>query len=80
MDALNQLIETLSKAGQPESNAAGDAIDQELKRRRRTTSVQSLRDNPVVEQFRQELSDGLIRVDTAHQLLSLINEVITRLL
>lgn len=56
----------------------GDAISAELTRPARTTAVISLRDSPVVEAFRNELIDGLIRVDTANQLLKLVNEVIGR--
>lgn len=57
-----------------------DAIGTELSRPARTTTVVSLRDAPEVEAFRNELIDGLIRVDTVNQLLRLINEAMTRLL
>jgi len=50
----------------------GDAIDATLVAPRRTTQAVSLRDHPAVERFRRELSDGLIRADTAHRFLSLI--------
>ncbi len=39
-----------------------------------------LREAPEVEAFRNELINGLIRVDTANQLLRLANAVISRLL
>jgi hypothetical protein len=53
-----------------------DAIDAELARPARVTSVTSLRHDPTVEQFRQELIDGMIRVDTVNKLLGLIAEVV----
>ena len=49
-----------------------DAIAQVLAGPRRQTSVQSLHNHEVVRRFRRELVDGLIRVDTANQLLRLI--------
>jgi hypothetical protein len=57
----------------------GDAIDMALGRPARTTAVVSLKDAPEVEAFRNELIDGLIRVDTVNQLLRLVNEAMTRL-
>ena len=57
-----------------------DAIDAELSRPTRATAVVSLRDAPEMAAFRQEWVDGLIRVDTANQLLRLLNELITRAL
>jgi len=65
---------------QPALHPPRDAIDTELARPARTTAVVSLKDAAEVEAFRNELIDGLIRVDTANQLLRLANEVITRLL
>ena len=53
-----------------------DAIDAILASEPRTTAVRSLRDHEVVQQFRRELSDGLIRVDTANKLLGLIHTVV----
>ncbi len=58
----------------------GDAIDQVLAEAPRSTGIVSLRDAPEVAAFRNELTDGLIRVDTANQLLRLINEVVVRVL
>jgi hypothetical protein len=57
-----------------------DAIEEELARPARTTEIVSLRDSPEVEAFRNELIDGLIRVDTANQLLRLLNTIISRML
>ena len=53
-----------------------DAIDAILASEPRTTAVRSLRDHEVVQQFRRELTDGLIRVDTANKLLGLIRTVV----
>jgi len=53
-----------------------DAIDAILAGSPRTTQVASLRDHEVVRRFRQELSDGLIRVDTAHRLLMLLRTAV----
>jgi hypothetical protein len=58
----------------------GDAIDAELARPTRTTATVSLKDSPEVEAFRNELIGGLIRVDTANQLLRLLNTAISRFL
>jgi len=58
----------------------GDAIGTELSRPARTTAVVSLQDAPEVEAFRNELIDGLIRVDTVNQLLRLVNDAMTRLM
>jgi len=49
-----------------------DAVDESLIAPPRTTASASLRDHEVVQRFRRELSDGLVRADTAQQLLSLI--------
>ena len=53
-----------------------DAIDAILAGDPRSTAVRSLRDHEVVQKFRRELSDGLIRVDTANKLLGLIRTVL----
>ena len=60
--------------------AFADAISRELERERRVTAVRSLRDDPIVQQFRTELADGLIRADTVQQLLGLIDRVVQRVL
>jgi hypothetical protein len=69
LDALvDRLQERLEKRG-------GDAIDALLRGGRRTTSIRRLNDHEAVRRFRQELGDGLIRVDTARRLLGLIRTV-----
>lgn len=60
--------------------AGGDVIDRILASADRRTAVVSLRESPVVQAFADELTDGLIRVDTANRLLGLVNEIVTRLL
>lgn len=83
---LSNLQAMLDSRRQPEETVrtqvppSGDAIDRELIRQPRTTTAVSLKDAPEVEAFRNELMDGLIRVDTANQLLRLANAVISRLL
>ncbi len=67
---LARLEESLPKAKRK------DAIETILAGEPRTTAVRSLRDHEVVQQFRRELSDGLIRVDTANKLLGLIHTVV----
>lgn len=79
-DVLGDLVRTLEKAISKQAAGKGDAIDAILNEPARVTQVRSLRDAPEVEAFRQELIDGLIRVDTANRLLGLVNELVTRLL
>ena len=73
-DNLEALLERLEQ-GIP-SGRRKDAIDAILASEPRTTGVRSLRDHEVVQQFRRELSDGLIRVDTANKLLGLIRTIV----
>ena len=77
-DELDRLIEALD-GGILRQPGSGDAIDLILGSARRETEVRSLRHDPVVDAFRRELADGLIRVDTANRLLSLVNTVVTAL-
>ena len=71
---LQRLEEGMVRTGR------GDAIDAILAAEPRKTGVNSLRDHEVVEQFRQELTDGLIRVDTANRLLGLIRTAVEAML
>lgn len=75
-DLLNTLESKLVARNEP---ARVDAITAVLQSEPRQTAVSSLREAPQVEAFRQALVDGLIRVDTANRLLSLINEIVVRL-
>ncbi len=77
---LNVLDAPASQATARAGAATGDAIAAELARPARVTAVRSLREAPEIEAFRRELVDGLIRADTANQLLKLIGEVVTRLI
>ncbi len=78
---LNDLLDTLDQRISAAQGAGpADAIGRVLAEPARTTAVTSLHDAPVVEAFRQALSDGLIRVDTANQLLQLLNTVIVKLI
>lgn len=78
-DSLDRLIELLAQRGQA-VGAGGDAIDEVLGSAPRTTEVRSLRDHPDVVQFRQDLIDGFIRVDTANRLLRLLSTVVTAMM
>lgn len=78
-DELDQLIKMIDGEIQRQPGS-GDMLDLILASPQRETRVRSLRHDPVVEAFRQELTDGLIRVDTANKLLSLVNTVVTALL
>jgi len=78
-DEVDRLMKTLEGALRQQPGS-GDAIDLVLASPERQTAVRSLRHDPVVEVFRRELTDGLIRVDTANQLLNLVNAVVAALL
>ena len=76
-DNLLALLERLEESIPPSRRKdAIDAIDTILASEPRSTGMRSLRDHEVVQQFRRELSDGLIRVDTANKLLGLIRTVV----
>lgn len=78
---LDELLDTLElRLDRRRSDGHDDAITAVLNREPRRTAVTSLRDSPVVESFRQALTDGLIRVDTANKLLGLMNELVVRFL
>ena len=78
-DELDRLMDVLE--GEIERQpGSGDAIDLILASPQRATQVRSLRHDPVVEAFRRELTDGLIRVDTAGRLLNLVSTVVTALM
>jgi hypothetical protein len=75
---LDLLLQKLDRLTAGAAGRAGDAIDEILETPRRATETRSLRNHPVLENFRSELSDGLIRADTANQLLRLIGAVLSR--
>lgn len=78
---LDDIVTTLELAVRRRADQrGGDAIDAVLNAPPRTTAVRSLRDAPEVAAFREALIDGLIRADTARQLLQLLNAVMTRVL
>lgn len=80
--AVTQVLDELTAAleGAGRRRGGGDAIERTLSEPGRSSAVRSLREAPEVDAFRQELIDGLIRVDTANRLLQLLNTVVTRLL
>lgn len=57
-----------------------DAIERVLSGMPRRTETRSLRGNEVVVRFREDLTNGLIRVDTTNQVFRLLREVIVRVL
>ena len=75
-ESLDRLIDALS-AKLDEESPPRDAIDAALNDTPRTTHVQTLRNHPDLARFRQELADGLIRVDTANRALQLLSNVVT---
>ena len=73
---LDRLLQTLQAlADRPATS--GDAIDRILAGPPRQTLVRSLHDDPTVQRFREDLTNGLIRVDTANALLGLIERLVT---
>jgi hypothetical protein len=67
---LHQLDQLMSRT------RPGDAIDDALQAAPRTTATTSLRDHEIVRKFRQEVADGLIRLDTANQLFGLVRTIL----
>ena len=79
-DALDRFLTTVDRvAATVPAGAARDAIDAVLSASPRQTQVASLRDSPVMQKFRDELTDGLIRIDTLNQVLRLAALVLERL-
>jgi len=75
LDALIERLERIvAQAGQ-----AGDAIDRINQSAERSSRVVSLRDSEVIQRFRDDLINGLIRMDTANQLFGLIRSVLDQL-
>ena len=74
-ETLDDLLKDIDRGARQASR--GDAIDEILSAPVRTTTTRSLRDHAVVQQFRDELANGLIRVDTVHRLLGLIRLAVT---
>lgn len=80
LDAQTQpQVQTQTQAQIQTQSPRADAIAAVLAEAPRTTAVVSLREAPAITEFRQALTDGLIRVDTANRLLRLINEIVVRL-
>jgi hypothetical protein len=73
-DRLIEQLESLTT----DTNRPPDAIDRILSSAPRRTEVRSLRDDPAVKRFREDLTNGLIRVDTAGAVLRLVSDAIGR--
>ncbi len=72
-EMFERFLESLElRLQEPEQRT--DAIDQELARPPRRTGVRALRDDPVVARFREDLSNGLVRIDTVNALLRLMTD------
>ncbi len=76
-EAWDRLVAALDAARQ--DHAVDDAISRLLAAPPRTTALTELRDEPVMQQFRAELSDALIRADTVRRMLELITTAVTAL-
>ena len=74
-DALLAALQTLLDP-KPQGPRPPDAIDRILARPARTTQVRSLRDDPVVARLREDLTNGLIRIDTANAMFRLLTRVL----
>lgn len=70
LDALTEKLEQVVSGSR-------DAIDRIVQGPRRKTNAKSVRNDPAMQRFRRELADGLIRADTANQLLRLVSRVIS---
>ncbi len=72
---LDQLIESIQSLVDAPSRPP-DAIDRILESAPRTTRVRALHDAPVVARFREDLTNGFIRLDTAKALFRVITDLI----
>lgn len=77
LDAVLERLDRILAAAAP--TQTGDALDRILAEPGRQTDVTSLRDSEIIRTFRQDLIDGLIRIDTANRLFRLISAVLDRL-
>ena len=77
-DEVDALVSELERAIGRAARGGGDAIDDILESPRRRTGVKSVRHHEAVEAFRRELTDGLIRADTARQLLRLVTVILAQ--
>lgn len=74
-ELINMLDESINPTTSP-STQSPDAIDRINAAKRRTTNVISLRDDPDIQQFRDDLKNGLIRLDAANNLFALITRLL----
>ncbi len=76
-DRFVRLVDQLTV--RPADARRGDAIDRILAEPPRRTEVVELRESPVIRKFRDDLVDGLVRVDTVNQLFRLLTTVLEKL-
>ncbi len=71
---LDRLLDALTR---PASDGTPDAIDRTLAAPPRRTEVHDLTGHPVVARFREDLANGLVRVETANALFQLLTRALT---
>ncbi len=74
-DTLIGTLETLLDP-RPQGDRPPDAIDRILAQPARNTQARSLREDPVVARLREDLTNGLIRIDTANAMFRLVARVL----
>ena len=79
MRELDDLLDALDAGLDDKGAASDDAIDRILSSPARATKARSFRDHETMQRFRQELTDGLVRVDTVQRVLSLLDSAIRTL-
>lgn len=93
-DELDALIDQLDQAQEDQPpgmwslgntsatapSTGGDALDRIRNTPARQSRTRRLRDTDLVRQFREDLTNGLVRVDRLNQVLELLSSVIKRVL
>jgi hypothetical protein len=75
-DAFKTLLDALETVIRADHRPM-DAIDRLRASPPRQTAVTSLRDIPVVARFHEDLTNGLIRIDTANVIFRLITDILS---
>ncbi len=74
-DQLINILDESMNTSTP-STPTPDAITRINAAPPRTTLVRSLRDDPTIQRFRNDLVNGLIRLDTANNLFTLLTKLL----